>query len=108
MYVTGCGARAARSAYTRASTWTAKSGGGWISSTASKARARSADCWRVSSLNDMALTPFIGVEKLGQGSRQAPFDGFPTYLQNTCDLVIQEILEVAQNDEFAFVHPQPP
>ena len=56
----------------------------------------------------MALTPFIGVEKFGESTWEVPFDGFPTYLQNTGDLVIQEILEIAQDDEFAFVHPQPP
>src|SRR5574341_323396 len=90
-----CRSRELWRACTRARIWAAKSGGGRISNTASKARAFSAACRCVSSLDDMALTPFIGVEKPGQGAWEAPFDGFPTHLQNTCDLVILTFLQVA-------------
>src|SRR5262245_7485953 len=37
-----------------------------------------------------------------------PFDSFLTHLQNTGDLIVQELLQVAQDNELAVVHSQPP
>jgi hypothetical protein len=54
------------------------------------------------------LTPFIGAQKLGESTREMPFDGLPTHPQNSRDLIVQEILQGAQDHTLTVVHPQPP
>jgi hypothetical protein len=55
----------------------------------------------------MRVTPFIGLKKLGFGTREMPFDRPSADLENTGDLVIREVFQIPQHQEFSFVDPEP-
>jgi len=55
----------------------------------------------------MCVTPFIGVAKLGFGTRQMAFDCPATDVEDTGNLVIREFLQIPQHEEFPFIDAEP-
>ena len=55
----------------------------------------------------MRVTPFIGVAKLGFGTREMAFDRPPADVEDTGNLVIREVLQIPQHQEFSFVDVEP-
>jgi len=55
----------------------------------------------------MRVLLFIGLAKLGLGTREMAFDRSPTDVEDTGDFVIGEFLQIPQHQEFSVVDPEP-
>jgi len=55
----------------------------------------------------MCVTPFIGMTKLGFGTREMAFDRPPADVEDTGNLVIREVLKIPQHEEFPVVDAEP-